>query len=300
MSVLRRKQIDWRTKALAFRFFSAVPGGGTLYYLTQKYVTRSFPRDPARHAKWPTEHANVFRRVYRGDIAAARLFEFGAGWDLHANLVQWCYGINHQVVVDISRLARLELVNDIIEYLMTSPPPGCVRVPEVRLSSLHALEPLYGIRYLAPADARATGLEPGSIDLVCTTSVLEHVPPPALEQIMRECHRICHERSVLSHVVDYTDHYAHTDPSIGEFNFLRFTDREWSRFSPALHYQNRLRHFEYAEIFRRAGFRVIREETNVAGSGPADLAAVPLAGRFQSMTPVQILPRTGHWVLARD
>jgi hypothetical protein len=297
-----RPRIGWRKKALAFRLFSAMPRGETLYYLTQRYVTRTLPRNLAHYGKWQHAHARTFQRLFRGDVRDARLFEFGAGWDLHSNLSQWCYGIDRQVVMDIARLARLDQVNRVIDYLKRNPPPDAVRVPGASLTgSLEdALERQYGIRYLAPADARHTGLEPGSVDLICTTSVLEHIPAPELEAIVRECHRICSGRAVVSHVVDYSDHYAHTDASIGVYNFLRFTDREWSRFSPPLHYQNRLRHFEYGELFRRAGFRVIQEETTVEDTAAADLARVPLAERFRAMTAAQILPRTGHWVLTRD
>lgn len=301
MKAFRRFKLDWKKKAAAFRVFNTLPGGERLYYLTQRYVTRTLPRNLAEHTRWQVEHALTFRRFFQGDIAAARLFEFGAGVDLHSSLVQWCYGVNDQIVVDISRLARPDLINLAVRHLRENPPPGSQRVPERVLTGAldDALLRYYGIRYLAPADARHTGLENGSVDLVCTTSVLEHIPAVTLAEILRECRRLCSDRSVVSHVVDYTDHYAHSDTSINIYNFMRFSEADWTRYNPAIHYQNRLRHCEYAELFKNAGF-VPLAETAVQPDDGADLiAAVPLSERFRERTQDQLLPRTGHWVLAR-
>jgi hypothetical protein len=298
---MRRFKLGWRTKASAFRLFDALPRGATLYYLAQRYVTRTIPRDLSEHDGWQVEHARVFRRFYTGDLGRARLFEFGAGWDLHSSLVQWCYGINDQTVVDITRLARRDLVNLAIEHLQRHPPAGAVRIPDVRLSEPfeRSLRTHYGITYLAPADARRTGLEDGSIDLFCTTSVLEHVPADSVREILRECRRIASGRAVMSHVIDYTDHYAHSDPSIGLYNFLQFADVEWEPFNPAMHYQNRLRHFEYGPIFDAAGFTTVDERRIDSPPSEADLRGLQPAERFRSMTPEQLTVRTGHWVLAR-
>ena len=184
----RRLKLGWKNKAAAFRLFDALPGGGTLYYLTQRFVTRTIPRDLAEHGGWQFAHARAFREHFTGPIATARLFEFGAGWDLHSSLVQWCYGVDAQVVVDITRLARAELVNHAIAHLRAHPPPGAVRAPEHSVDDPveESLRRLYGITYLAPADARRTGLDAGSADLICTTSVLEHIPADALAEILRE------------------------------------------------------------------------------------------------------------------
>jgi hypothetical protein len=40
--------MHWQHKALAFRAFGALPGGKHVHYVTQRYVTKRFPRPPAR------------------------------------------------------------------------------------------------------------------------------------------------------------------------------------------------------------------------------------------------------------
>jgi len=297
---MRPFNLGWKMKAAAFRLFDSMPAGGALHYLTQRRITRTIPRDLSEHDGWQIEHARTFQRFFRGDLSQAHLFEFGAGWDLHSSLVQWCYGINEQSVLDISRLVKLELVNLTIRHLRAHPPEGSSRVPEVLLREPldDALRRNYGIRYLAPADARQTRIETGSVDLICTTSVLEHIPAPDLRAILTECRRIARDGAIVSHVVDYTDHYAHSDRSIGPYNFLRFPERRWQRFNPAIHYQNRLRHFQYGDLFEAARFRVLAERPIHPDHAAESLKSVPLADPFRTMSPELLLPGTGHWVLA--
>src|SRR5262249_18565580 len=235
---------DWRLKALAFRVLEHMPMQRTAYSLLQRYVTRSYPRalSPTRERSASQPHHLPAFRARFGPIDDARLLEFGAGWDLYGNLVFWTLGINHQIVMDLSRWVRPSFVNGAIRHLQRDPPEGAVRTPRALLPEGdfdRSLEQDYGIRYLAPADARDTRLPAGSLDLAATPSTLEHIPLPDLRAILRETRRLCHPRSVVSHVVDYSDHFAHGDSQINVYNFLRFRSEEWARFNSAFHHQNR-------------------------------------------------------------
>jgi len=294
---------DWRLKALAFRVLEHMPMQRTAYSLLQRYVTRSYPRalSPTRESSASQQHhLRAFRERF-GPIDDARLFEFGAGWDLYGNLVFWTLGINHQTVMDLSRWVRPRFVNGAIRHLQRDPPDGAVRTPAALLPEGadfdRSLEQDYGIRYVAPADARDTRLPEGSIDLVATTSTLEHIPLPDLRRILRETRRLCHSRSVVSHVVDYSDHFAHGDSQINVYNFLRFRSQEWVRFNSSFHHQNRLRHRDYRPVFEGAGFAVVEELAEHDPDALEQLASVPLAEDFRHYRTEEILPRVGRFVL---
>ena len=244
-------------------------------------------------------HAAAFRRWWGPDLSGACLYEFGAGWDLFNNVVQWCCGVNRQLVIDLRRWARPDQINHAIRYLRDHPPAEAVRLPEHFVTPAFDadLRRWYGIEYHAPADARHTPFPDDSIDLVCTTSVLEHVPAAALEAILQETSRLCGPRAISSHVVDYSDHYAHADPAITIHNFLRFSEEEWRPYNPDLHSQNRLRHHEYGELFQRTGFEPLDVHAVTPPDAEALLAAVPLHERFQRMPAASLAVRTGHWVL---
>jgi len=307
MTAFRAFKIDWRAKALAFRTFDAVPFGHRLYYLTQRKVTRTIPRvlsPTAETGRWFTEHHRTFRDRFAGELERARLFEFGAGWDLFGNLVLWCHGLERQTLYDLRRWARPDQVNVVIRHLRGDPPPGARRLPERELREDDGgfeedLRVHYGIDYRAPADAGATGLPDGSVDLVATTSVLEHVPGEQLARLLRECRRLMHAGSVMSHVIDYSDHYAHSDPAITPYNFLRFTEEEWRRFNPGIHFQNRWRHADHLRLFAECGLRVVADRVEQPPDAAALLAGVPLAPPFRGRPAEELAPLVGHVVLVK-
>ena len=151
------------------------------------------------------------------------------------------------------------------------------------------------ITYLAPADARASGLPTGSIDAVVTTSTLEHIPRADLVQIFAECHRIVRDGGGMSMLIDYSDHWSHFDHSITAFNFLQFTEDDWKRRNPALNYQNRMRHSEFVALFESSGFDIVDVVTT---GGDAEslrtLSTVTLSPEFEAFAPEDLAVTTAH------
>lgn len=115
------------------------------------------------------------------------------------------------------------------------------------------------IDYRTPCNARTTGLDLGSIDCITSTNTLEHIPPQDIHAILRECYRLLRDDGFMSFRIDYQDHYSYFDSSISVYNFLQYSNKAWRFFSPALQYQNRLRHKDYLELFQSVGFEIIEE-----------------------------------------
>jgi SAM-dependent methyltransferase len=104
----------------------------------------------------------------------------------------------------------------------------------------------------------ATGLPSGSFDLVTSTDTLEHVPKPQLVRLLTECRRLLRPDGILSARIDYRDHFAYSDPSIGPFHFLRFGERPWRQWNPSSHFQSRLRHRDHIGAIEDAGFDIVQ------------------------------------------
>ncbi len=307
MTAFRHFKINWEKKALAFRAFDTLPFGRWLYGFTQRHITKTVPRPlspTAETGRWFTAHAKAFQEHGKKQLDAASHFEFGAGWDLFPNLVLWCYGMKEQFVYDLNRWARPDQINIVIRHLMVDPPPNCSRKPQCLLRENSDFEEdlilNYKIRYHAPADAGETDLESGSIDTISTTSVLEHIPFSQIPRLLSECHRLMHPSSVMSHVIDYSDHYSHSDANITAYNFLRFTERQWNRFNPGIHYQNRGRHKDFIKLFEGSGFRVVCETHHYPENSENELRSLALASPFRNLPITEILPLTGHIVLQKN
>lgn len=203
--------------------------------------------------------------------ADLRGYEFGAGWHLGVALVLAGEGVGTQVLVDRSPLARPDLVMETLAACAAE--LGSPRLSAAaREADVDGVLRVLGIRYLAPCDARSTGIPDGSVDFVTSTSTLEHIPEQDLPLVLAECHRVLRPGGVLSALIDYGDHYAHTDPSITSVNFLTFGPHRWRLFSPPLHFQNRLRHGDNVAMIEGAGFEITSQ--TVARGTEADRALV--------------------------
>jgi hypothetical protein len=301
MTAHRAVSVGWKAKAIAFNVFDRLPFGERLYYLFQRHITKSLPRPYVPTSSSAKIQILQAQRILarRKDVATLQLLEIGAGWDLYANLVYWCYGLERQIAVDIRRWARAETVNAAIRHLAKDPPPGAVRIPQTPVSPEDfdgSLLALYGIRYLAPLDATRTGLDPASVDVITTTSVFEHIPGGVLAGILGEFRRIIRPDGIMSHTIDFTDHYSHADPAISDYNYLRFGAREWLRYNPGIHYQNRLRAPDYTALLHEAGFEIV--QLDEWGGRPSELDRTPVHPDFSKYARDDLLTIGANFLVA--
>jgi len=278
----------WVAKAALQRGLGALPQGERLNYLFQRHVARSLPGgEPVVRRKLARarQHLDAFGRP----VEDAVFYEFGAGWDLAIPLSYAALGVGRQVLVDIRPSARVELVNETLA-LLEGIEDDDLRPPGGPVSSLQELEERFGITYLAPRDARATGLEAGSIDFVTSTDVCEHIPEDDLAQIFGECRRLLRPGGAISCRIDLQDHYAYFDPGLSRYHFLRFSDRAWRFVNSPLHFQNRLREPDYRRLVEEAGLEVVSwTPSGPSAEGLAELEAMELALRFRNgYTPEQL------------
>ena len=261
--------MDWRLKALLQMTFSMVPGGEQLNYLVQRYVVGSLPasdRDFAASVHYAQRHIDVLQRHYNRSLAQATFYEFGVGWDMAIPLAFYGLGIESQILVDIRELIRVPLVNNTIDkYQRMACELVLTRLPAAHLNCRKhefttVFKKHYGIDYRAPCDAKQTGLDNRSVDCITSTSTLEHIPSKDIQWIFRECHRILRDDGLMSMLINYDDHYSYFDTKISGYNFLQYSDHLWAAFNPPLHYQNRLRHRDYIELFQSEGFAIVEDQ----------------------------------------
>jgi hypothetical protein len=207
-------------------------------------------------------------------------------------------GIKKQIAIDIRRWAHAEAINAVITHLQFDPPPSYVCLPTVFVND-DTLEidllTNYGIQYLAPFDARDMKFESGSIDIITTTSVFEHIPADDCDAIIREFRRIIDKDGLMSHTIDYSDHYAHADPNISEYHYLRFNDWQWKVLNPSIHYQNRMRTSDYSKMFSSRGFEIVGSEV---WAGPeAALDSIAVSKKFKDTDRQALLELGCHFML---
>jgi hypothetical protein len=289
---------SWLLKATVQGAISPLPGCDRLNYLLQKHVTgnvvlseQGFEGKVAQCQR----HIVSCRTSGGGDGLPSLALELGTGWYPIVPVGLVLAGVERVVTIDVSPLLDLERARTVLELYASQLQSGRLRslLPEIDSGRAEAviaaaadhtardagelLERL-GIRVLV-GDARESGLPAGSVELFVSNNTLEHIPPGVLRELMAEFRRLAAAGAVMDHFVDMSDHYAHFDRTISEFNYLRYSERVWRVFNNRLQYQSRLRLSDYRRVVEEAGFAPIAEEGD--RGAPEELARVRLARPFR-------------------
>ena len=260
-------RIPWKIKSWLFGVIDKLHASYILHFL-QKYVTRrSRGKSVAFNPDWDRHKRSLIKHKATGVV-----FEFGAGQSLAQNLYLSSV-VNKQIVVDLNPMLDFDLVQTSKDFLKRQ---NMLQL-DSEVSNAKDLE-RYGIFYKAPFDARMTRLLDASIDACVSTDTFEHIPKDDILEILEELKRILKPGGIITSKIDYSDHYSHTDDSIGPLNFLKFSDYEWKRFNHKNHYQSRLRHFEYKKLFEDMGFEVTEELAEYSDEKIEDDLIIKFAG----------------------
>ena len=244
-------------------------------------------------------------------LAGKVVLELGTGWKPTIPFLFMLAGCREVLLVDSQRLLDRALIAGTARALtarrqVLAERLGVgVEMVEQRLrapahTDLNGLLRHYRMRYLAPFDARRTGLPKESVDIVISRAVLEHVPPPTVDALFAEFARVLKHDGAMCYVIDNSDHWEHGDKSISRVNFLKFPDRLWRVITiNPLDYQNRLRHFEYAEMLRRHGFDIVLDWSAPDSAAVEALKAVKVCERYRHVPHEALAILTSYVVAAR-
>ncbi len=180
-----------------------------------------------------------------------RVLEIGSGWaPTTAYILKFELGCRevetHDIAAHFSR-ARVSQLNRIFFE-------ACSDSSEIEFLAPYLLAG--GVRYRPRSDLKRAGAIGINPDLVYSHDVMEHVEPETLIGIHRELRQRMGSDGRVLHVIAPCDHRADDDPNLSLYDFLQYTEEEWSRRHTRFDYHNRLRLPEYRQLFARAGFEV--------------------------------------------
>ncbi|HRE49452.1 MAG TPA: class I SAM-dependent methyltransferase, partial [Aggregatilineales bacterium] len=292
---------------------SVLPFSRTTNYLFQRYVSKGLhPTQITLENKLSTfkTHLENYRFALNApDARPERVLEIGTGWLPFVPIAFALAGVAHIITIDKVGLTRRTLLQETLDLFLHYAEQGTLQtwlpLAENRLSLLEqarkridtegikeALEALH-IEARVQDVRELTTLPPP--DLFVSNNTYEHIPGEVLRSILKMYRRLAHERSVLSDMIDLTDHYVYFDKTITPYNFLNYSERTWRWFNNPLQYQNRLRISDYRQFYEENGFRILREENKRAAETLP--TGVRLAKEFAHYAPQDLLV-TESWVIA--
>lgn len=245
--------LNWKIKAALFHCLKYMPMGTRLHYMAQRYVTKTFPRDNSHIdalVNVARRYVHDFRNLTVTPLEDAAFLEIGAGRDLIVPLALRLLGVKHVTAVDIERLADIKLINIAARRVCF-----CLDLPIIEFKNFEELEG-YGILYMAPFDLIQSVDIIRDVDAFVSNEVLEHIPAVFLEPLFKSAISKLKDVGISIHSIDYSDHYAR-DGGVSRFNFLKYSDLEWKKYNPSIHYVNRLRHSDYVSVMKKCGLQII-------------------------------------------
>jgi hypothetical protein len=291
--------MKWTTKARIQRVLSDVPLGPDLYYLAQRQMGGF-------------RHFTIDSKVAQGNSLLECLselseppsdwagVEIGTGWTPILPLLFWLNGQSQCDTYDNQKLLKdalvVEAAKQFVSYYRKNPNrfdlnPGQF---QERLSSLDKLvaegadSPTImracNLRYHAPVDAAQTGLAAGSVDVVYSNTTLEHAREEEITDLLKESYRIIRPGGYMLHLIDLSDHFAHSDSLISSVNFLQFSDERFDRYNSRFLFQNRWREPRWRQVIEDHGFEIICWRTQVDSKALSQLPALPVDSSFDGLS----------------
>jgi hypothetical protein len=238
-------------------------------------------------------------------VRGKRVLEIGTGWHPVTAMVFLAAGASHVILTDIERLLDPNTLRSAIDFVLQRRSVleerigDCgfekLKVPQGTLPQmLKALNLTYCVPY------RSSMTAPGSVDLIVSCSVLEHIRPADLASMMGDCRDALSPAGAMVHFIDNSDHYEQGDKRISRINFLRYEDAVWNLFclNPQA-VQNRLRHSDYVALFAGLGFSIGYEWREVRERELDQLAEIPLAKKFRGRPPEDLAAISSHFVISK-
>ena len=256
-------QINWKLKSLLYKIFSQLKLNKTFYFI-QKYVTkRSNVNIKPSVRLWKLHSENIKKHQIK------TVLEIGAGKSLEQNIF-FSYFFNNsleQTVIDIKKMIDFDLVNEASKQISE-----LLNVQKLKsVSSYDDLFNFYNIKYISPCITQNLIEEKKVFDLCVSTNTLEHLSIKDLRTLFKNLGIILKKSGYISAIIDYSDHYSHTDKNISELNFLKYSEKQWQNYNNTYLYQNRLRHDDYVKLLNEYKFITHKIIQGNIGKSPENL-----------------------------
>ncbi len=286
----------WVIKAIVQKIISFLPFKHKINYLFQKYITRGvqlsdqYFEDRLIHFK---NHQQAFLS-FEKSLEGKKVGELGTGW---YPVIPLCFYLNGATEIETMDIAALmdqeklvQTIEKFEEYAQSGRLKAFITYDKHKLSDIVKLIQVSPTNHLTSllqkmniqyriGDATQMNLEEESFDLIVSNNTFEHVYPKDLEALLKKFKSLLKPGGVMSHFIDMSDHFAHLDSTITIYNFLRFTEKQWSLIDNTIQPQNRWRIYHYRDLYQKLTIP-IQKETNRPGS-LADLKSIQLAPEFQ-------------------
>lgn len=202
--------------------------------------------------------------------------EIGTGYSLISPVVLYLLGFDTIVTVDISKDASIKtfqkqvrflqeksLLQTIAKYSKFELSDITQKVQQLqKFQTLEHVCSFCNIKYIPKYTLEAIENVSNSFDYICSQVVFEHIPPAFLEKLFIKMKAWLTEDGCAVHTINFIDHFTNPgffqDKNISEFNFLKYSDKQWHFWAGNdIAYTNRLSYVYYLELCKTNKLQVV-------------------------------------------
>jgi hypothetical protein len=276
---VKGEKMNWKFRAYICNIINILPYKVSLelyYYIQKKFGRLKTPAFDLIAQIYSGIKIIKKIRKYGYECKDKIFFEVGTGIVPVLGMVYWLCGAKETITIDLNPLLRDALIKERLCYFMHNKGEilnqlgSLVDIDRFNILLDYCNKNSYNrseylelchIKYIAPGDASKTCLLDKSVDYHTSRTVYEHISKEILRSILLEGNRIIKDDGLFINLIDYSDHYAHTDRSISAVNFYQYNDKEWKQYTGnRFYYMNRLRHDDYMELFDEIGHEILETE----------------------------------------
>ena len=294
----------WHIKALVQKAISFLPGSRRINYFFQKNVTRGVLLTD-EHFALKLRHAIDHQECFSSSPAGkgnAIVLELGTGWYPVVPTLFYLCNAPEIYSVDLNSWMTDRSLRDTFGMFASWMDRGKLGELSDRIDSgrweqmmevirdpgSYTMESIFNFMKFHPivGDASALTIKDSSVDFICSNNTFEHIHSPVLERILDEFIRVLKPGGSMNHFIDMSDHFAHFDPRITIYNFLRFSEKRWKQIDNNIQPQNRLRYKNYLDLYHRLNIPVSREIIDKGSR--EELEKIEVHREFSAFTPEEL------------
>jgi len=294
--------MKWIVKAAVQQILAAMPArvADPIYHGLQQYV-RGIHVDIKGQRRFIEEVALLLEDIRGKTLSGLRIVELGSGWfPVLPLLLVREFGVASVQTFDVNQhysSARIATAaREIMETVM-----HLREDPVLKQTALTGHLPDSIHYYPRTRIQHILELRSGLAELALSRSALEYIAPEDIRDIHSRSVQWLTPDALWIHLVATTsDERARQDRKLHQLDFLRYSEKEWSRISGNRYaYKNRLRLPQYRSLFQSAGWHVERERASISESTMATLNRVSLHPDFGRFSPEELIADSIRFALVR-
>jgi len=278
-SLLKLFSCSLQTKAL-YRLLGNLIGA-------KRRTDRGLPRSYIDRALLLLDKVRKYDCIHPDD----RLLEIGTGWVHWESIFLRLFFKVNVILFDVWDNRQLKALKryfaefaEVVDNEIDMTPIEYESVHNLLLAvvstrSFNELYRMLGFDYVIEPNGTLWCFQDDSFNHIFSANVLEHINEDILPEYVQSFQRLLKPGGYSIHTIDLGDHLSYYDQNASVKNYLRYSDTAWKRyFQNEVQYFNRVQRSEWLNLFRRAGLKLIEEDSVCSNIG-----AIPVDKKYQNL-----------------